>query len=586
LLLFGYPPRVRASLAALGLLILAAFPGVLLADVLLSTRPSFERRVVGLVSGFGLLLIASFVCTSLHVPMLALLLMAGAAIVAGRLWIQRASPSAPSLPVGPGGWTAMAVVLAAAFAWFAIPVWLRVLPQGWDPAFHVSAIELIRTEQHIPDTWAPFEPFEKFNYPPALHSVLALYARLADLPSDRVFTLALLGAGALNLVMVLLLGWRVGGQLAAGLLAVIVYGFTDGWGTLASHASWGGLANLTSLLFMWAILLTCLEPGRGPRIATTLLAVAMVVLHHLSFAIAGFTIFFIAGLEWLAERRWSEPVRTALWATGVAVVSAGVLVLTRPSGRFSVAEAFHFDREAMITLPRMVEAVGWPVMLLGGIGLVLALMSRLDPPMRMLAGWTVGLLAFWVTWDIVYRTGAWALTHQVFTAFTPSRGLTDAAVLLAVMGGVLLWRILREWPHPPVWIGAFLLVAVAYGWDAENGRVNGARNAAFSAERARAFCAEVRRTTPEDAVVLAKDFGEVDVWLPYLCERELNYFPDPGYATSPYRDAKMRERDPEAFARVVRRERPRPIYFATRRTFNGGRLIFTLGDWRLYEVPS
>jgi hypothetical protein len=44
---------------------------------------------------------------------------------------------------------------------------------------------------------------------------------------------------------------------------------------------------------------------------------------------------------------------------------------------------------------------------------------------------------------------------------------------------------------------------------------------------ARAFCAQLKDATPADSVVFAPNAGAVGIWLPYLCAREFNYFPEP-----------------------------------------------------------
>jgi hypothetical protein len=577
---------MQALGSGLLLLSLMSAAGIAGADALLPSTPSVERRILGLAGGLALLITLAYFSTSLHAPLLTLpaLLVSTLGFVLLRRRERATLAREPAWSLG--GWLGLFGLFCVTLLWFAVPVLARALPQGWDPAFHVAATQIIRTQGLVPTTWAPYEPAEKFDYPAALHCVMGLYARLSGLPASTVFSYTMVGIAALTLALIYALGARFGQSPGAGALALIVYGFTDGWGTLAGHASWGGLPNMAGLVLMWAMLLGSLGPGRRALAFTTLCAIGIALLHHLSFAILGFTVVFAAVFELIVARRVSPPVRTAVIASFAALGSVGVLILLRPSGRFSIAEAFHFDREGMLTVVRMIEVVGWPVLGFGLAGLLLTWLVRDQAPARILAAWTMGLILFWLTWDWGYRWGANNFRHQDFTAFTPSRGITDAAVLLAVLGGVFLWRIVRLLPWQPIWIGAAFLVAVWHARPAEEQRLAEARAASTGAERAESFCRETREKTPADAVVFAPDFGEVGIWLPYLCERELNYFPDPGYAASDYRAAKMNQRDPNAFSRLVQRDHPRPVFYATRRPQQRGRLVFRQGEWLLYDVSS
>ncbi|MGC4121039.1 MAG: hypothetical protein QM765_41970 [Myxococcales bacterium] len=92
----------------------------------------------------------------------------------------------------------------------------------------------------------------------------------------------------------------------------------------------------------------------------------------------------------------------------------------------------------------------------------------------------------------------------------------------------------------------------------------------------------MKSKTPADAILFAPNAGEVGTWLPYLCGRELNYFPDPGYYQSPYRETKMRLQDPKSFAQFVAPQ-GRQTFYATR-----GQAPFPLvasaGGWNLYRI--
>ncbi|MGC4121040.1 MAG: hypothetical protein QM765_41975 [Myxococcales bacterium] len=478
-----------AVVLGLFLLLLGALPGIFAANALAPALPPIERRVLGLVAGLALTTIACYLAALAGVLVFAIALLGLA--TAGFAWlrIRAESIEAPAIPTEspPGGdssspsprsrrggqgvrhaahlWGLAAVVLA--FAVFAVPLVLRPVPQGWDPAFHSAIIDSIRRLGALPTTWGPYEPGEKFNYPAAMHAVFALYAKLGGVRPDLAFTLGFLWIAALMLLAVYALGLRFGGGSArAGTLAVLVYGLCDGWGTLAGHAGWGGLPNLAGLVLMAGFVLAISEPSRGSAVLAAILAAAMAFTHHLSFALLGFSIALLLLLELLLERRWSSVGRAGFWALALAVATAGLMVMLRPSGRFDLLHAFKFEREKMTDLLKAWEVMG-PVLLGGGMaGLAFTLTSHREPGQRLLPAWAVGLLAFWVVWDMVYRAAVWWLVHGSWTALTPSRGLTDAAVPLAICLAVLVDRLASRlpsrWPWAVVAAAALGLCALGY----------------------------------------------------------------------------------------------------------------------------
>ena len=574
-----------AAAACLLLVALGVAPGVLAADALVPDAPALERRALGLISGLALSMIASYLTAMVGALLLAPLLLA----LAGGLffWLRRRRP-APRAPAefGLGGLLGGALAIVAALAVFAVPMLMRPMPQGWDPAFHTSIVESIRNLGSLPSTWGPYEPGEKFNYPAALHAWLALASRMGGLSPDFAFTLGFCAIGAVMLVAAWALGVRFGKSALAGALAALLYGLTDGWGTLASHANWGGLPNLAGLALMSGFVLAVSRPSRGATVLAALLAAATAFAHHLSFALLGFSFAMVLLLEVLVERRPSAAGRAAFFALTLAVATAGLLVLARPSGRFDLAHAFKFEREHITDLFKAWEAMG-PVLILGGLaGLLASLVRHKDSSERLLPAWAIALIAFWVAWDMVYRAAVWWIVHGSWTALTPSRGLTDAAVPLSVCAAALLAGLLDLIPRPAWRWAGVAAVAIALsllGYRAESDRVRDAPSASGAFDDARALCREVQQRTPLDAIVFAPNAGEVGIWLPYLCNRELNYFPDPGYYQSPYREAKMRIQDPREFARYIASQSQRPTFFATR-----GRADFALlasaGGWNLYRL--
>ena len=576
-----------ATLVGVGLLALCALCGVLAADRLTPALPRLERRVLGLVAGLAMLTIASYlaalagflVLAPALLGVVALLLVAIRLLTPVPLIDQTASREKSGIGL-PG-----VLALALTFAAFAIPLLLRAMPQGWDPAFHSAIVESIKRLGTLPTTWGPYEPGEKFNYPAALHAAFALYARLGGVRSDLAFTLGFVAIGALMLLAVYALGVRFGGGEKAGVLAVLLYGLTDGWGTLASHAGWGGLPNLAGLVLMAGFVLAVAEPTRGSALLAALLAAAIAFTHHLSFALLGFSFAVLIALELITERKPSKVGRAAFLALALAVATAGLMVILRPSGRFDLASAFKFEREHITDLYKAWEAMG-PVLLVGGtLGLLATLFTHREPGQRLLPAWAIALVGFWVLWDMVYRAAVWWIAHGVWTALTPSRGLTDAAVPLAVCLAVFLAKILdvmsRRWSWAAV--VAVALALGAFGYKAERDRIRDAPRDRQAFADARELCREVKAKTSDDAILFAPNAGEVGIWLPYLCNRELNYFPDPGYYQSPYREAKMRIQDPREFARYIASQSQRPTFFATR-----GRADFALlasaGGWNLYRL--
>ncbi|MFN7135710.1 MAG: hypothetical protein ACK4N5_26795, partial [Myxococcales bacterium] len=297
-----------AGLLASLLLLFAALAAGSLAAAVLGRECSRAER-----AGLGLALGAALLVVSAHLGALAGALSASAAlpilalVAFGVVWTRRSA--APVAAGEPNPFAPLALVFAG--AWSLTPIALRDMPLGWDPAFHTAIVELLRTQGALPATWAPYEPFERFNYPSGLHAAIALFGRLSGGDSAQLFTVAFVLVGAGALVVLFALAERFSGSRTAAAFAVLVYGLTAGWGTLASHASWGGLPNLTGLLLMMGFWLAVQHPGRAPWLAAAFLAAATAFVHHLSFALLGFSVGCLLALELLSERRLSAPARSA-----------------------------------------------------------------------------------------------------------------------------------------------------------------------------------------------------------------------------------------------------------------------------------
>jgi hypothetical protein len=567
---------VFAALTLLSLVLLG-LPGALLGDRLASGRPAFERRALALACGLACGVVLTYLCTLAGAHLVSAIVL-GLLAVALLVWRLRDPPLAPSSTggmdlVGP------AVILLATL-WFALPVLRQPMPQGWDPAFHTPLIELIRAQGRVPATWAPYEPADRFNYPSGLHAYVALAARLGGASSELAFSLAFALAAALALAVVYALGRRFGGGVAAGVLAVALFGFTEGWGTPTSHAAWGGLPSLAGLALMGAFVLAVSRPGKGAILLAALFASAAAFLHHLSFFLLGFTVALTVALELVSERRWSPQARAAFIAMALASVTAGALVMLNPNGRYDTGQALRFEGEHILVLSKIVEVMGAPMLVFGLAGLALVLFTHREKEQRLLPAFAIGLIGFWASFDLLYRGAVYWINHENYTAFTPSRGLTDAAMPLAVCGAILLERLCARLPVPRVAAAIVALAIAALGGRAELARIREAQVFTGAFAEARALCQEVRRVTPVQAVIFAPNAGEVGIWLPYLCEREFNYFPEPTYGMSPYRQRKADARDPSQFAGVVA---GREVFWAMR-----GRaelpVAASAGGWNLYRV--
>jgi hypothetical protein len=565
---------MRATVAGAGFLLLATLPGIGAAERFLPSLPAGERRAFGLALGFALFTVLAYAAALVGVLWLAAL---GATVATVVALVSRPRGG------GDGFDGASRVALVLAFLWFAVPLLRRGVPQGWDPAFHTPIVELVRTLGHLPATWAPYEPAERFNYPAGLHALMAVFARASGLAADQVFTLTFVWLGALLLVLVHALGRRFGGGALAGTCAVLVYGLTDGWGTLSSHAAWGGLANLAGLVLMAGFVLALVGDGSAVVLAA-LLAAAMALVHHLSFLLLLSMVALVAGLEILTERRLSAVGRQAMLATAGALLTAGVVVLVRPAGRYDLAQGFRWEADRMVDLVKMIDVMGPTLLVVGGIGLCVTLRTHRAPGARLLPAWAVALLAFWVLFDVVYRALVYWGSGENYTAFTPARGLTDAAVPLAVAAGVLL----RPWcdrlgpRRGPLCLG-LALVALGVRGELARWQEGAGRAAPFAA--AGSFCQQVRRSTPDDALIFALEAPAIRIWLPYLCAREFNYFPEPSYTMSPYRQMKASITDAAEFARQLA-PTGRPLYQATTRAIAGAEPILAVAGWRLYGLGS
>jgi hypothetical protein len=575
---------MRAALAGILFVALCAAPGLLLADLLAPSHPALERRILGIATGFALLTIFAYLSTLIGIPWLAPAILAAALLP---LWrARRRRPPPPPAESGPRGWklATVAFVVLCAFVWFAIPMVMRPMPWGWDTSFHAPLVEIIRSEGSFPSTWSPYEPDARFNYPAGLHADMAFLGELTGLPSDTVITVSFLLLGALLLLVVLALGRRFGGDWRSGAFAVALFGLTDGWGTLSSHGDWGGLSNLGGLVLMSSFMLSLARPSRGTTILAALAAVATAFVHHLSFVLLITVGALLILLEFVSERRLSDVGKRCAIALGLSIATAGTLVLANPSGRYELGEGFRYlDR--MVDVAKMVDVMGVPVLLLGSLGLCGTLTTHRTPPDRLLPAWTVGLLGFWILFDIIYRVIVYLTTGENYTAMTSARGLTDAAVPLSVCGGILLskWADATGRPTLAIWLCVGLLTLICYR--APLSRVRQGASLAPAFAQARELCRVVREKTPANAVLFSPEAGgTIGLWLPYLCVRETNFFAYPGYRATEYLGRKHQIRDPVVFANYVAQSRRRPVYHASRYRGGPGKWVGAGGGWNLFEL--
>ncbi|MGO8946954.1 MAG: hypothetical protein ACLQUY_04680 [Ktedonobacterales bacterium] len=365
----------------------------------------------------------------------------------------------------------LALVLGAMLVPRVIPLFIDTVPQGWDSSFHSLLASTTVATGRLP-TWAPYEPIP-LNYPYGTHLVIAALALLSGIAPDAVFS------ALLSVVVPLLTGLALytltrralrRHDIAIG--AVIAYGLLGNWGSL-DYTRWGGLPNALGFALLLVFLLIFFAPSFAAyRIIVGGIVLGSIPLAHNHVMLtaglvlgtyAGFLILCSLGAgrqgsadgqigEVAARQTLQRLVLTSL----VALAASGFYVVPL------VLRAGELQDTSVLRLIETVEGFpfadnGWVLWGLALLGVLMLYASSFGYTQvrrvgrggareaRAFVAIALGTLAVAFCLGYYgYRTYALHVYHQPYTAFTPSRFLTDMTYFLAIFAGIplaALWQI-------------------------------------------------------------------------------------------------------------------------------------------------
>lgn len=530
--LYCYPSGSYATRVAVGLALGLAFQWHVCA--LLAVGPGITRLTVTIATSVGLLIAGALAWRKRHTFRLR-----------QAPWQSRHA------------WLLLAI-LGVSTGISAIPLAVHSIPQGWDPSFHTLLASTTVVTGRLP-TWAPYEPIP-LNYPYGSHVFIAEISLLTGTAPDQVFgvllNLLMPLATGLALYAFARLAWRDAG---AALGAVAAYTFLGNWGSL-DYGAWGGLPNALGCFLLLAFLLVffaCGAEWTRVIVGGLLLGALPLAHHHVTLTAA----LLLAGYGlalgvWALAKRGQPAGRLAvhqLRRLGLIALVAFVtvsyyavpyLARARDVGNSDVLRyADHFTG-------LIFDKNGWLlwVVALAGMGyMTTTALVRNRVKSSVHIHWT-GALAFTVVASILlllafllgfygYRAYSLSVYQQPYTAFTPTRFLTDLTYFLAVFAGfplAVLWRWASvsgagamHWLRAP-WTRSALRVAIALAllitaglnilsqFVPDQGHLEPGESAAF---------AWIEHSTPTSTVVMNLD--PTNRWAPYFTRREVTQTPIP-----------------------------------------------------------
>jgi hypothetical protein len=365
----------------------------------------------------------------------------------------------------------IALALGALLVPRVIPLFIDTVPQGWDSSFHSLLASTTVATGRLP-TWAPYEPIP-LNYPYGTHLVIAALALLTGIAPDAVF------AVLLSVLVPLLTGLalyaltrRVLRRHDIAIGAVIAYGLLGNLGSL-DYTRWGGLPNAFGFALLLVFLLVLFAPGFAAyRIFVGGILLGSIVLAHnhvmltaglMLGAYAGFLVVRGQGIG--RHRRESGQIgdiaaRQAFWRL---VLTS--LVALAATGFYVIPLLLRAGQLQDTSVLRLIETVdgfpfagnGWVLWGLALVGAGLLYIPWFGYSQIRRAGRggaresrafvAIALATLAVAFCLGYygyRAYALHIYHRPYTAFTPSRFLTDMTYFLAIYAGIALaalWQI-------------------------------------------------------------------------------------------------------------------------------------------------
>ncbi len=390
-----------------------------------------------------------------------------------------------------------------------LPAVLHDVPPGWDPSFHLILAKKLFRLDHTFQDWRPFADV-RLNYPLGSHLLIAVIGRVTNVPLHRIFQFLIPTLGVLSTAQIFCLARRLFESESVALYSAVAYGF---WAYLGSigYYEWGGLPNELGMVFLVAALAMFVRRAWSGAtwFATATFLAGVMLSHHHVMLVAG---LLVAVVLWF-RRRLALDVKRPITAAAFALVLASpwVIALVYRAATLGETDVFRFDEPH--TMAGLAGDLGIPLIALAAVGVCLAIRKAHAEAVFLLAN-VIVLLAAFVACGPVYRFYSLHRWGQAFSAFTPSRFVTDSAYFLSIFAGYgfcqlagrvktrpvmsMFLALLLGCLNIPLWLGVY--------------RADPEEDARWRAYQ------WIEKNTEPDAIVLARD-----PWASYVTWRRTPY---------------------------------------------------------------
>lgn len=531
-------------------------PGILWSWTCWPAESWVERLAVGLALGFAFQMhLAALLAAGPGITAVSVLLVTLAGLLlAGLLAWRMRAPSRRKSDLDRRGSLALVGLLVVVTIIPMLPLAVHQVPQGWDPSFHSLLASTTVDTGRLP-TWAPYEPIP-LNYPYGPHVMIAEVSLISGLAPHQAFAVLLnVLLPAITAIALYAFARRALPAPGAAFAAVAAYGLLGNWGSL-DNSRWGGLPNALGFFMLLAFLTVLFGAGsERVRIIVGGILLGAIPLAHNHVMLTTVILLSVYGTYLLvrvllaraaeARREPLAALRRLLLMAAIALVTVSYFVIplalrAREIQDSSVLRYFDHDPEVIFA------DNGWLIWLLAlvGVGMLLAgrawrqsgLLRNPALAFAVLAGVTL-FTAFFCGY-YVYRAYSLRVYHLPYTAFTPTRFLTDLTYFMALFAGIALdalWRWTARLPELLKRVGGFgdlsanvaragigLALVVTAGvtmlaqFQPSEGVLSPGEEQAF---------AWVRAHTPANALVVNLDLN--NRWAPYFTRREVAFTPVP-----------------------------------------------------------
>jgi hypothetical protein len=506
---------VISLLLCTGFFCVIALPGVILVAVFVREQRWAGAVAFGSAAGLSAAIVGGYYLLRARIPFAYLLVVeyAAVALAVALRHGPRSQPVSRPAPAGDAHWAAL---LPLVFVSRAIPLFFSEIPLGFDPAFHTLIAQKILDSGTIPTDWLPFEPV-KLNYPVGTHLLLAEAARFTGVSVHVVFKDVFPILASLTTVALYCVALRILRSERAAWYAAVVYSFLAVWGSL-DYYRWGGLPNQLGMLFLLGLVETALAPRRRFTVPMfALLLASLIVSHHHGALCATLLFLGYASFSAALGKPLFAPARTMVAGSALGLLGSLVPLLSyaRAAGEIGKTSVLEFY-EPLISLGNAAIDLGIPLAILGSLGTMALFRAPSRPETLFLAFWITTFFAAFVLLEYVYRFGAYIAEGEFYTAFTPSRFLTDLAYPLSIAAGYALCELTQQLKRA----GASLTVLVgALIWC---GVIIAPQCVEADPEVDVAAFRWIATHTEENALVVSES-----KWAPYFTWRESAYTPLP-----------------------------------------------------------